>query len=396
MQAESSTTSPKYLDSETTGNHSSRVSFSVENAEPAVQKNESFSLPWLRMQLLRLKSGLPVDTNLLPSLTVGMGKLLEKLSTFLDSHRKCRWIAETGEFGEGKSHFLGLAKYIAYSKGWAVCYLVANTTDGSLAQPQRHLQFALDTVGSPNGCGIGIVELFGEWWEGPLRPEILRWAETNSAVRPLARDLILLEKRLIDFSSLVEFLGAKILGARTNNPLYRRAAWHHLAQITELLRTTGHKGLVLLIDEVESIFRLATSQSWTAAMRCLGTYCCFPLLGNLLIIFVLTPQARQEIEMELPRIIREVEYQVTTPEEEKVALRSFAEELKRFGWSACPRLNGGQQIELALRIIDLHQRANKSKAPMSLSPRMRSWLSGTDTNIRYAVRTILGWLDSYT
>lgn len=347
------------------------------------------------MQLWRLKSGLPVDTNILPSLTVGMGELLEKLSIFLDSHRKCRWIAATGEFGEGKSHFLGLAKYIAYSKGWAVCYLVANTTDGSLAQPQRHLQFVLDTLGSPNGCGIGIAELFGEWWEGPLRTEILRWAETNSAVQPLARELILLEKRLIDFSSLVEFLGAKILGARTNNPLYRRAVWHHLAQITELLRATGHKGLVLVVDEVESVFRLATSQSWTAAMRCLGTYCCFPLLGNLLIIFVLTPQARQEIEMELPRIIREVEYQVTTPEEEKVALHSFAEELKRFGWSACPRLNGSQQIELALKIIDLHRGANKGRTPIVLPAKMRSWLFRTDINIREAIRTILAWLDSY-
>lgn len=353
------------------------------------------SVRWLRMQLWRLKAGMPVDTSLLPTLTVGMDDLREKLNNLLDGQNSGRWMAVAGEFGGGKSHFLSLARYLACAKGWAVCSLVANTADGSLAQPQRHLQFLLDTVVSPQGSAVGIVELFMEWWNGSLRPQILQWARANAVILPLAYDLVLLERELLEFDTVSEFLGAKILGARTGNPMYRRAVCHHLAQVIGLLKATGHRGLVLLFDEVESVFRLATSRSWTAALRSLGTYCCDPLLTDLALVFVATPQARQEIQVELPRILQEVESQVSTPEEEKAALRRFVEELKKFGWSECPKLDGDQRIALGQCIVDLHARANGRGAPMYPTPRMLAWLSRRDVTIRHAVRTLLAWLDSY-
>lgn len=369
---------------------------SLREAKASDKAHRSDSTAWLRMQLARLKAGIPVDHSLLPSLTVGMDNLQERLSRLLDGGHSGRWMAVAGEFGNGKSHFLSLARHLACAKGWAVCSLVANGTDGSLAQPQRHLQFALDTTVSPQGAAVGIVELFAEWWDGSLRPQIVQWAGANAGILPLADDIISLEKKSLEFSAVTEYLGAKILGARAGNPLYRRKACNHLAQVIDLLMATGHQGLVLLIDEVESVFRLSTSRSWMASLRTLGNYCCDPLLANLAVVFVATPQAKQEIQLELPRTLQEIEFQVSTPKEEKLALRKFVEEMERFGWNECPELDGNQRIALGLCIIDLYVHATGRDDHVTPSPQMRAWLSRRDIPVRHAVRLLLTWLDSYT
>jgi len=348
------------------------------------------------MQLLRLKSGIPVDISLLPSLTVGMENVKEKLNNILDKRNRIRWMAVAGEFGTGKSHFLGLARHVGCTKGWAVGSLVANTADGSLAQPQRHLPFMLDTTVSPYGSAVGIVELFKEWWNGTRRSEIVQWARANAGNLHLADELISLEKESLTIDVVCEYLGAKMLGARTGNPIYRRAVCHHFVQVISLLKATGHIGLLLLIDEVESVFRLATSRSWVAALRTLSTYCCDPLLGDLRLVFMATPEARQEIRAELPGILQEVESQISTPPEEKLALRRFAEELKRFGWGECPRLEGSQRIALARLVADLHIRANGKGEPFYPPLQIREWLSRRDVHVRYVIRMLLAYLDSYT
>ena len=76
-----------------------------------------------------------------------------------------------------------------------------------------------------------------------------------------------------------------------------------------------------------------------------------------------TLEARQEIQAELPGILEEVESQISTPQEEKLALRRFAEEVKRFGWGQCSRLQDNQRIALARLVADLHFRANGKGEP---------------------------------
>lgn len=357
---------------------------------------DSFSLPWLRLQLARLKAGTPVDGRILPSLTIGMERLESKLSELLEKRVDRRWMALVGDFGEGKSHFLNLSRHTGHSRGWAVCNLVANISDGSLAHPQRHLQFVLDTMHSPYGSGVGLVELFREWWESSRRSAILEFANTFPRESPIAQHLIGLEEGSIELDIVCEYLGGKYLGARAGSATSRKAFRKHLEDITSLLIAVGHKGLLVLIDEIESVFRLSNYPSWIAALRSLGSYCCDPRLRNVVVVFVSTFEARQKIQKELSEILKEVESQMSTADEEKAALKIFVEQLDRHGWHRCHRLDPEQRKELANSIARLHAVGNGSKSTRIPPSGMLDWISEKDISIRQAVRTLVAWLDSYT
>src|SRR5215475_4934277 len=101
-----------------------------------------------RRILDRLKRGVP-PTSGINELSIGMSRLEKKLSDLLSPTAKPRWFLVMSEYGEGKSHFHSYSKDHALRAGYAVTSLDVNKDDGALHQPQRHLNFMLDTLRSP-------------------------------------------------------------------------------------------------------------------------------------------------------------------------------------------------------------------------------------------------------
>jgi len=347
---------------------------------------------WLRMQLAHLKAGAPPDDGLLAELSVGTEPLCRAFVRNLQPSNAARWLALAGDFGAGKSHLLAVLRQAAHQSGWATCSLVANNAEGSLAQPQRHLPFLLDTVASPQSAPIGIVELLTEWLGNNHRHPLMNWARGREYSSEIARALVLFDKGVFHQQTIREVIGAKVLGARVGSPAYRRAACAHVRDVSEMLVSVGHQGLVILIDEIESVFRLSSQPSWVAALRSLAVYCCDPALKNVRVIFAVTPEARSQIDRDKAGVAREIGSQLTTPIEEKSAIRMLAAGLDSMSWHECPRLDQRQRIELATRLVRLHATAHTT-SEVRIPEGLVRWLGKDEVSVRSAIGTLLGWLD---
>lgn len=224
--------------------------------------------------ILRLKSGLsPLDR-------------VEDLTVDVDRHKSflCSLLQEVGTngksfgivlgpYGSGKTHFLQLAKNHAFSQHYAVAQLGQDTGLGSLSHPQRHISTVLTSLSAPSPFG-NVLE-----WLGALADD----DTNNSAIEVylmglMGRDaginevaassLSILRQTPHQFRSikLIEYLsGASLVGCGA----YVRArlnAYNLLRFWTKFCtEVLGCSGLLLLIDEVESLFSNAVC--WTIMSR---------------------------------------------------------------------------------------------------------------------------------
>ena len=98
-----------------------------------------------RRTLARLKRGVP-PTDAIDSLAIGMEPLQLHLDRLFKERAAPRWLAVTGEYGEGKSFFRAFACRRAMEAGFAVASLDVNKDEGALHQPQRHLSVVLQSL----------------------------------------------------------------------------------------------------------------------------------------------------------------------------------------------------------------------------------------------------------
>lgn len=118
-----------------------------------------------RATLARLKRGIPPAMNI-SQLAVGMERLEDRLESLLQRDVRSRWLAVTGEYGEGKSFFRALASERALAAGYAVASFDVNKDEGALHQPQRHLAVLLNSLQSPLAelqNHQGLLDVFRHW-----------------------------------------------------------------------------------------------------------------------------------------------------------------------------------------------------------------------------------------
>lgn len=330
-----------------------------------------------RAMLARLKRGVPPDRHVV-DLAVRMDHLQQTLQELLLGQEKVRWTGVSGEYGEGKTFFRMMANSQALDAGYAVASFDINRDDGALHQPQRHLALLLNTLRSPLPSlrdHQGIVDLFRQWItitpKGDvvrvlkhlerIAPPITNVHDSNDFTRMALTAMASAETR--DISSdpslwrMSAFLSCADLVWRSTQA--RFSAIYRLRLIVEWLKLTGHKGLLLFIDELDNVIRQIHGKAHPACFRSLAWYCTAPRLDALRVIVAMTPEMVDRMNRSwLDSYGDSLDSQQTVHPEERSAYWAWSREVATVsanGWPHCPTLNAADRVELFRRIATFHE-----------------------------------------
>lgn len=138
----------------------------------------------------------------------------------------------------------------------------------------------------------------------------------------------------------------------------RFAAAYRLQLAQEWLVATGHRGLLIFIDELDNVIQQIHARGHAACFRTLAFYCSCPQLAHVRVIFAATPEVIDMLDCGgRTRYLRELEQQVTVREEERTVYRRWkweADALAAQGWERCSSLTPAQRVSLFRKIADLH------------------------------------------
>lgn len=259
----------------------------------------------LRM-LMRLRAGLP-PTDGLEHLSIGYDRPLAAINKLLDEGR---WIVAAGDYGAGKTHFLQVLRSVSHSRGFATCYLCSDSQLNALNHPQRFLPNLLQTLDLPGGMAPGYGALISELTASASGRRLLQETVSRYAVgtrMPFGDALWRLEclERFHRNTSdplvpaapqwsraIANDLMGITAAHRTAAPAYREATYRLLLIARDLVMANGCRGLVLLIDEAESIFtKLHNIRSRAGAVRVLSFLCASSKLRHCRAAVAMTPDA---------------------------------------------------------------------------------------------------------
>jgi hypothetical protein len=324
-----------------------------------------------RRTLARLKRGVP-PADAIDSLAIGMESLQVHLDRLFTESAAPRWLAVTGEYGEGKSFFRAFACRRAMEAGFAVTSLDVNKDEGALHQPQRHLSVMLQSLLSPRNLFAGqqgMNALMRHWFEHspPERIEqaldhmrqVTPWSPANRDAMEFAFLTHRWERSEAgegNVFDLVRFLSAEDLVIKANYA--RFSAAYRLQLVIEWLRLTGHRGLFLFVDELDNVVRQIHGKGQPACFRTLAWYCSNDATPELRVAFATTP----EVMLMLDGGVREafvetIRWQTTARYAEYETYERWNREAGEYasrGWERCVSLNAAQRLDLLQRIVKLH------------------------------------------
>jgi hypothetical protein len=308
-----------------------------------------------------------------------MSVLQAKLDNLLSDNASPRWFLVQSEYGEGKSHFHSFAKEHALLAGYAVASLDVNNNDGALHQPQRHLAVVLESLRSPLPQFRdlqGFADIFRHWLETADQSNsarILKKLWTVDPWVPAGRDPNNLwncswyfanselrnSKKHFYYPHLLHFFSAEDL---TSKAAYARfAASFRLQIIQQWIVETGHKGLLLFIDEVDNVIRQIHGRAHAGCFRTLAWYCSCPAFPKVRVIFASTPEVIHMLDTwGRSDYLLALSSQWTVKTEEVKVYEQWnreADALSSEGWQACPMLTEVMRRSLFERIAWLHRAA---------------------------------------
>lgn len=280
---------------------------SIQTAEPRS------SAVHLRM-LERLRSGLP-PSEAINELCVDFDRPLTTMhKVLLRPAESRRWLVVHGQYGGGKTHFLQVMRSEAHRNGYATCYLCSDGYASALNHPQRFLHVLLGTMEVSGRPGVGYDHLISQCLATPQGRDWLTGAVNRCSVgfrQPFVTALNLLAS--LDYSTpsarpepyfvseIIEQLSGGTMVYRGATPSAREVVYHLLRLACEVIRHAGGRGLVLLIDEVESVFtKMPSARSRSGAMRVLSALCETPELPDVVTALALTPDAVAQLQNESP------------------------------------------------------------------------------------------------
>lgn len=356
---------------------------SFVDSTPPLSKNQIATFH-ARRELSRLKRGVP-PTWSVEQLAVGMDHLVSRLTVFLQPGASPRWFGVTGEYGEGKSFFRSLACETALRNGYAVATLDVNKDEGALNHPQRHYASIVNSLRSPKNTlshAFGLADLFQTWIEGSSTSEIENTIQLLRTVEPILPPGQSQAQFYWITSHLTELLsepqqdslgdGAVSQWCRTwaipflaGNDLTRKSTYarfsaaYRLQLLLKWLEATAHKGLLLVIDELDNVVRQIAGKGHPACFRTLAWYCSNPGLRNLRVIFASTPEVVDVIDAQgRAWFSQALSHQQTVLREEFKTYEKWRREADVLGsdlWSRCPKLNRSQRLDLFGRIAGIHK-----------------------------------------
>jgi hypothetical protein len=257
-----------------------------------------------------LRSGVPPEARISVWLLVGRDRLLREATADLDAVAKgdFRTRLLLGEYGSGKSHFLGVLQYLAYARGFAVAVCAQDLASGAVAnRPDLLYERIVQSLSLSPGNRDGLGTLLSKWAEhvmpiasnlslsvyralrlaelGKLPPKEVIPRRTTLALtgyllaaqvgndeirRQMAqglKDIKIENRQLVALAEKVGFIKSYV--GFTPSKYDGMFFFQQLNVLSHMLRVIGYQGTVLLLDEMESVAELRLSISRQKAYRIL-------------------------------------------------------------------------------------------------------------------------------
>jgi len=215
--------------------------------------------------MYRLKAGLSPYHHL-DELTIGFDRLKRWVGPLLHDNGAGESLAiVTGAYGAGKTHTLQVARLVAARRGFATTAMSPDLGQSILAHPQRLVSSLIENLEYYDGRHwVNAHDVFVRLWadeEG--RQVLLRCLkEIRGGAEPIAsvaREAIGWTRHAVATASvepLTDHIFGVSLASKANNVGTRETAYGLLGLWSELFRLhCGVKGLIVLLDEVETLFR---------------------------------------------------------------------------------------------------------------------------------------------
>ncbi|WP_316395216.1 BREX system ATP-binding domain-containing protein [Bradyrhizobium sp. 33ap4] len=229
-----------------------------------------------RAAIRKLRTGV-VPTWELARLSVGYDRIrldLERSLDELGEQEHCGPMFVRGEWGTGKTHFLAYVRTAAARHWHASARIDLNARGMSLSHPQRFLSLIADSVQAGDQVGIQDV-LHRLITITEVRQRVHEFSETIQAgdLGPAMRALCSEFESCGALGLANHAAWSVIRGADlswSDDPSKRAKALSRIAALAGLCRAIGLKGLILILDEAETIDQLWNVRSRLAAYAVLG------------------------------------------------------------------------------------------------------------------------------
>jgi hypothetical protein len=271
-----------------------------------------------------------------------------------------------GDYGTGKSHSVTLLRDLALSEGYATCWLTADGYECALNHPQRFVSSVLGTLETPHGDS-GYSALIARLLATPTLQDsvVMRVlgdlngrSNLELAVRAVLLDLATAadgmegaEETHLQADALARLLTGETLTGLGNLESYRHMAYRLLRLAEHLVRLPGCRGLVIVVDEVESVFtKLWNYRSRFGAYRTLSALCVGMETANIKVAMAVTPDTFAAMASELSANSAFLGY----PPFEPLERYSEAIEASTIPVLRCQPLTTAQLDQLAWRIRALY------------------------------------------
>ena len=365
---------------------------------------------WLR-SIERLRSGLP-PVDGLEEFTKGHANISRIANAYLQKPADLnRWLAVTGNYGEGKTHGLSLIREIALQNQFATCQLVCDAGGSALNHPQRFVANLLSTLEVSFETVASYQDLLYRVLLEPARTLQLQAIaqrylggrrEVDDTVNFGLSRIVFIQQNPSspheDFlrnwnGRVVHHLIGESIRYKGATALTRDTAYSLLRIATDLLGIHGLRGLVVALDEVESLFtKLPNVRSRLGAYRTLSALCASSYLGNCRVVLAITPDAARNMDIDLRTVGEEIECLPSEP------LRKWAVAYSKDLHSTihCRPLTSGERAELLQGVWSIYRRAYPDSNGIS----GESWntfkgdLTTVQVPVRLLVRRAVEFLDS--
>jgi hypothetical protein len=358
--------------------------------------------------IMRLKAGLSPG-SCLEALTVDFSAHEAFIQGFI-RNRGSNLAVVVGPYGSGKTHFLQLAKRLASKAGYLVTSLGQETGLGILSFPHRHVSVMLSNLRGEKPIGRLIDHAVYQIDSNPKE-----YLETATAIAPSSEQtnrflsqlefLLQLGPEAGRASRVLEFLSGLSLAGQAGTVRDRIRAYDLLrfwiAYARELFNI---RGLVIVVDELESLFSTAvysSIRSRKTAYRSLSYYTSMGL--DVRILLALTPDGWYGLQNDVhtnPQYIADQASLVLGED-----LPSLVRVLRTVRPHELRRFSEDEYLDLMKRIMFLHSEAREYSVPddakipfpsgMGITPRVfsrsvvsaleaiwfKNFLNGTSVNL---------------
>lgn len=295
-----------------------------------------------------------------------------------------------GEWGFGKTHVLGLIRHIALDEGCAVAYLNLNGRSAALNHPQRFYHLVAGRIRLGN-VPPGLSSLIEACARDPARRDRLeRWAGGNRHRGEFAAAISRLLWTWTDLRDAPSYAWSVLLGtdlAWADYAYKREKALQRLADLGACLAAGGAGGLVLQLDELETMDQLWNVRSRIGAYRVLGR-----LVATRFVLpfFAVTDRFHRLVEWDLK--FRNLLDDPLLPADARTFLVGW--QCRDFPTLSPPALTGGLAHALVEKIAELYRVTyGRGVPPVDREAVIREWMRSPVRSPRTLIRRTIHELD---